>query len=257
MARRLTPLSDLTSRQEIPFHLELPNPLVELGNEGLVLLLLTVLTTKDARSTLQQSPLPCADLARMKLVATGYLCRGLFFSQRFQGHLGLEGRAALPLSFRHLLPLPDKNRCPWFIEKDSHLATCRISWVHFRPLSIRIIGTLHSEQILARYGNIGVEDYKGISKKKLLNPTRDRREETMLIIGYGLNCTGTKTPFCWKMRGVCATLKPDGKSGTATLILAASLGLLEQVALLEQSHLPPSRGKGLFTLHCHCYENPF
>ena len=62
MARRLTPLSDLTSRQEIPFHLELPNPLVELGNEGLVLLLLTVLTNKDARSTLKQSPLPCADL---------------------------------------------------------------------------------------------------------------------------------------------------------------------------------------------------
>ena len=152
--------------QEIPLHLELPNLLVELGNEGLVLLfLLTALTTKDARSTLQQSPLPCANLARMKLVATGYLCRGLFFSQRFQGYLGLEGRAALPLSFRDLLPLPDKNRCPWFIEKDSHLATCRISWVHFRPLSIRIIGTLHSEQILARYGNIGVEDYKEFQKE--------------------------------------------------------------------------------------------
>ena len=51
--------------QEIPLHLELPNLLVELGNEGLVLLfLLTALTTKDARSTLQQSPLPCANLAR-------------------------------------------------------------------------------------------------------------------------------------------------------------------------------------------------
>ena len=42
----------------------------------------------------------------------------------------------------------------------------------------------------------------------------------MLIIGYGLNCTGTKTPFCWKMREFVPPCT-RWQSGTATLILAA------------------------------------
>ena len=35
--------------------------------------------------TLKQSPLSCADLARVTLVMTRHLCHGLFFPQHFQG----------------------------------------------------------------------------------------------------------------------------------------------------------------------------
>ena len=75
--------------QEIPLDLQLANLLVELSDEGrTLLLLLGVVTTKDAGGTLQQSLLPCTDLALMDLIPIGYLCGGLFFSQCFQCHLG-------------------------------------------------------------------------------------------------------------------------------------------------------------------------
>ena len=60
---------------KIPFHLELPNLLVELGSEDLLVLLLASSTIfEEVRRPLSQGLLPGMDLARVDFKPAGQLC---------------------------------------------------------------------------------------------------------------------------------------------------------------------------------------
>src|ERR671914_162394 len=70
--------------QEIPFHLELPDMLVELGNQDLVSLLLSFqVSAKDASSSLRYCPLPGTHLAEVNLEPVGNLRCSLLTFQGF------------------------------------------------------------------------------------------------------------------------------------------------------------------------------
>ena len=74
MARRWDRLTTRSSVTKIPFHVELPNLLVELGSEDLLVLLLASSTIfKEVRRPLSQGLLPGMDLARVDFKPAGQL----------------------------------------------------------------------------------------------------------------------------------------------------------------------------------------
>ena len=77
--------------QEIPLNLQLPNLLVEPGDESfLVLADLVLVSAEDIGRSSQQRLLPRLNLAGMDLVPGGQLGHRQFPFHRLQGHLGLE-----------------------------------------------------------------------------------------------------------------------------------------------------------------------
>src|SRR3990172_1767301 len=96
MVRRWRRLIARTSGTKIPFHLQLPDLLVELGGEGLLVLLLTpAAVLKELGCTLHQDLLPGMDLAGVDFKPAGQLGDGVVALECRQGYLGLEGRAVL------------------------------------------------------------------------------------------------------------------------------------------------------------------
>ena len=92
--------------KKIPFHLELPNLLVELGSEDLLVLLLASSTIfKEVRRPLSQGLLPGMDLARVDFKPAGQLCNGVLPLERAQSHFGLEDWAVLLTCLLHVLLL--------------------------------------------------------------------------------------------------------------------------------------------------------
>ena len=90
----------------IPFHLELPNLLVELGSEDLLVLLLASSTiSKDVRRPLSQGLLPGMDLARVDFKPAGQLCNRVLPLERGQSHFGLEDWPVLLTCLLHVLLL--------------------------------------------------------------------------------------------------------------------------------------------------------
>jgi hypothetical protein len=96
MARRWHRLTARTSVTKIPFHLQLADLLVELGGEGLLVLLRppSAILKKLGRS-LHQGFLPGVDLAGVDFKPAGQFGDGVFPLDGCQGYLGLEGRAVL------------------------------------------------------------------------------------------------------------------------------------------------------------------
>src|SRR5512145_456775 len=116
--------------QPVQLHLELPDLLVELRLERLLVLLpLRPARGEKLWHLLLQAMFPMRNLRRMHPISTGEFIDRFESFKRFECHTGFELSAVLFPLCRHL-PLPP---LPFLLTQPSILITCPVFGVHYKP----------------------------------------------------------------------------------------------------------------------------